>query len=211
MIQAVSWFCAEHCGLYLPGGKSWEKRSPVISGSAEIPEVIGRAVKYYARMTTETRYCLCAASVAMKEMGWDGGEREIGLLSAGSDGCAKANEEYFRDYVANGRTLGRGNLFIYTLPTSALGEVAIALSLRGPSACVYENGRPLGAMVRHAQEIIADREADKMLVLWSDPEAAVCLAVDGQAGEESVYASLLVSELKPAQVIGDIQSRLGLA
>ena len=76
-----------------------------------------------------------------------------------------------------GRTLGRGNLFIYTLATSALGEVAIGLSLTGPSMFIQDDARPVTAMLRHGEQMVADGEAGGMLALWSDSSAAVCLAI----------------------------------
>ena len=139
-------------------------------------------MKYYARMTPETRCCLFAASLALKNARWDANRREIGLLSAGSDGCLQPNGEYFQDYVANGRTLGRGNLFIYTLPTSALGEVAIALSLTGPCMFIHEGDDPVVSLGRIGGQMISDGEAGGMLGLWSDSEAAVCLLIEPGAG-----------------------------
>jgi len=38
----------------------------------------------------------------------------------------------FLDYVQAGRKLGRGSLFIYTLPSSPLAEAAIHFGLQGP-------------------------------------------------------------------------------
>ena len=178
MIRAASWFCADHCGVHAPIGGSFEQRSPAFSTTAEIPALVGRPVKYYARMTPETRCCLFAASLALKHARWEADAVEIGLLSAGSDGCLRANGEYFQDYVANGRTLGRGNLFIYTLPTSALGEVAIALSLTGPCMFIHEGDDPLASLWRIGGQIISDGEAGGMLGLWSDSEAAVCLLIE---------------------------------
>jgi len=204
MIRTAAWFCTEHHGLYAPLNKSWQQPSPSLSATAEIPALIGRPVKYYARMTAETRYCLCSASIALKSAGWDSKAIEIGLLSAGSDGCAHANEEYFRDYVANGRTLGRGNLFIYTLPTSALGEVAIALSLTGPSIFLHDPTQPLACLNRTAEQIISDGEATGMLALWSDASAAVCLAIDRGQSPDSIE-SLATNQSNPLQLCQKLQ------
>lgn len=184
MIRAITWFCGEDRGVYSPLDRSSEEKSPSFSSSAEVPALIGRPVKYYARMTAETRCCLCAASLAIKAAKWDSASEEIGLLCAGSEGGLRANEEYFRDYVANGRTLGRGNLFIYTLPTSALGEVAIALSLTGPCLFIDDGIDPVASLAKHAEQMIFDGEAGGMLCLWSAGDAAVCVAVGpGEAAE----------------------------
>ena len=196
MIRAAAWFCGEHCGVYSAAGASWEQPSPAFS-AIEIPALIGRPVKYYPRMTAETRCCLCAASIAMKFAGWDSNACEIGLISAGSDGCLRANEEYFRDYVVNGRTLGRGNLFIYTLTTSALGEAGIALNLTGPCMFIQDGEEPVAALGRMGGRMISDGEAHGMLGLWSDSEAAVCLVIEDGVGKKKEESSP-----NPAETIG---------
>jgi hypothetical protein len=207
MIRAAAWFCAEHCGVYAPAGGSWQQRSPAFSGSAEIPALVGRPVKYYARMTAETRCSLFAASLALKISGWETSALEIGLLSAGSEGCVRANEQYFRDYVANGRTLGRGNLFIYTLPTSALGELAIALSLTGPCMFIQDGDDPAASLGRIGGQIISDGEAGGMLGLWSDSEAAVCLLIDPAADETGAAFGRAASPLQLCRNLRDLVRR----
>ena len=56
---------------------------------------------------------------------------DISILGTNTSGALDANLAYFNDYVAHGRTLGRGNLFIYTLPSSPLAEAAIHFGLTG--------------------------------------------------------------------------------
>jgi len=171
MIRAATWFTPHHHGVYAPGGESWQMPMP-----ADMPSLIGRPVRNFQRLTGEAWFCLSAASLAMKAAELE--KREIGLLFAGSKGGLLANRNYFRDYVENGRTLGRGNLFIYTLPTSVSGEVAIALALTGPCLFIQNDSRPLPSLIEHAEQMLADGEADAMLLFWSDPIAAVCLAIE---------------------------------
>jgi 3-oxoacyl-(acyl-carrier-protein) synthase len=208
MIRAAAWFCAEDCGVYSPRGESWEVHSPPFVASADVPALIGRPVKYYARMTVETRCGLCAASIALKSIGLESGGKEIGLLSAGSNGCLRANEEYFRDYVANGRTLGRGNLFIYTLQTSALGEVAIALSLAGPSMFVQHAVQPVAGMIQTAGQMVSDGEAEIMLGLWSDTDAAVCFVVDGASQSGGAFLQPAEMDAAPLRLCETLRERV---
>jgi len=137
-------------------------------------ELIGREMKYFSRMTEEARRCLAAASLAMRAAGMTG---TIGILGCGFDGWLAADLEYFRDYVTQGRSLGRANLFIYTLPSSALSEVAIALSLNGPTLHIHSGVHPVRALIDQAKMIVENREADGILCVWSDGKSAVCVAV----------------------------------
>jgi 3-oxoacyl-(acyl-carrier-protein) synthase len=178
MIAPAAWYCGQDCGYFNPTGKSWHELAVNPMATAEVPALVGKSLKYYARMTPEARYGLCAASLALKGAGWETSKMEMGILAAGCDGCAAANEAYFREYVDNGRTLGRGNLFIYTLPTSAAGEISIALGLGGPCLAIHNDADPLGQIARCAAAMVRRGEAAAMLGLWSDGEAAVCLPID---------------------------------
>jgi 3-oxoacyl-(acyl-carrier-protein) synthase len=175
MIHAAGWFAQQCYGAVGLSGKPWDKPSPDLSQTNEVLRVVERPVKYLSRMRMETRASLCAAALAMRAADWRGGE--IGLISTDASGVVKANEDYFRDYVTTGRTLGRGNLFIYTLPTSTLGEVAIALSLTGPSMFMEHDLDATAAMIRDAEQMIADGEAKGMLAIIANKYGATCLAI----------------------------------
>ena len=212
MIRAVAWYCAQDYGVLMPGGRSWQKPSPAFSATADILALIDRPVKYFGRLTTESRLGLCAASVALRATGWqESTNREIGIISSTPDGCLRDNREYFQDYVDSGRTLGRGNLFIYTLPTSVAGEIAIALGLVGPCMFVQDDARPLTSLARHAQRLVADGEADQMLALWSDSRFALCLAIDSIEGDNPIFALLADSQSAPSQLIRDLQTMVSKA
>jgi hypothetical protein len=176
VIRAAAWFNEQDCGVYAPAAPSFQKSPP-----GESSDLVERPVKYYSRMTGEARYCLGAAALARRAVAWNP-QSEIGSLASGEKGVLTANREFFQDYVANGRSLGRGNLFIYTLPTSALGEVAIALGLSGPCMFWRNDMRPIASMVQQAERLCTDGEADGMLLFSSDTRAAVCLAVDSDQG-----------------------------
>lgn len=57
----------------------------------------------------------------------------ITILGCGSEGSFTENLLYFNDYIEHGRDGGRGQLFVGTLPTTPLCEVAIALNMHGPA------------------------------------------------------------------------------
>ena len=202
MIRAIGWSSKDHYGVFVPGGESFTRPAPA---SDEVISIVGRPVKYFSRMTTETKSCLCAASVALRSIGPKPPHAEIGLVSAGAEGCIKADEAYFRDYVSSGRSMGRGNLFIYTLPTSTLGEVAIALSLTGPAMYLHADHSPLGSLIRQADQLIADGEAGIMLALWSDSEAAVCVTIEAGDAQSPPIA---LRELPPLQLANQLRDKV---
>jgi hypothetical protein len=209
MIQAVTWFGTEHCGVWTPDGKrSRRQRAPAPTASEEIAALVGRPVKNFTRMTVDAQRCVGAAALALQGAKWqeNGGGAEIGVLAAGFEGCLAADREYFGDYVTSGRKLGRASLFVYTLPTSAACAVSMALGLTGPVLHVHEDLGTLEALARQAGRMAADGEAAGMLALWSDARAAICLAVG--AGEGIGYPAVLQAhpDASPWQLALDLQA-----
>ncbi|CAN5513314.1 hypothetical protein BH10PLA1_BH10PLA1_09170 [soil metagenome] len=204
MIRAVAWFCADHYGLYAPQRMSFARPAPKPD---ELLTIIGRPVKYFSRMTAETKASLCAASLALRDFAPDVSQLpEVGMLAAGDEGCISANQNYFRDYVSGGRSMGRGNLFIYTLPTSTLGEMAIALSLNGPTMYVHADQAPLATLMHQSRQLVADREADAILALWSGATASVCMVVQRELpGSPSIT---LPPDASPLELANAFHSRV---
>ncbi|MBN1864480.1 MAG: hypothetical protein JW808_06230 [Victivallales bacterium] len=62
-------------------------------------------------------------------------------------GCMSSDLKYYRDFLDFGGTAGRANLFLYTLPTSPLGEASVHFGLTGPLVFISDPGRPLGALL----------------------------------------------------------------
>ncbi len=94
----------------------------------------GLAVRNYPRFTRHARLVMHALHLSIRDA-WPAGQpvpAGAGLIGVGELGTVEANLDYFRDYWRNGRRLARGNLFLYTLPTSPLAEAALAFQLRGP-------------------------------------------------------------------------------
>jgi 3-oxoacyl-[acyl-carrier-protein] synthase II len=169
MVRAT--FSKDACNIEGPHGVT-RLESPKLSSTKEIIDLIGISPKYLPRMTDDARGILIVASLAMRAAGW-GDKSKIGIIGTGFEGWLSANENYFRDYIAQGRSMGRASLFIYTLPTSALSETAIALSMRGPTLHVHG--------ITHACDvarlIVATGEADGMLCLFNTPGELACLAI----------------------------------
>jgi 3-oxoacyl-(acyl-carrier-protein) synthase len=184
MIRAVSWFAKTTSGVLVSEAAAWRSHSPAPATTESLLALLPRPVKYFSRMPPEAQLCLCAATLAMRETHWLGQNREVGLLTAGFDGTLAADGQYFTDYVASGRKLGRANLFVYTLPTSAASAVCIAIGLTGPAIHLQAHPFSLASLIRQARQMVADGEAAGMLALWSDPRAAVCLAIDAADGTD---------------------------
>jgi hypothetical protein len=206
-IALASWFVpeADH-GVWKPRtDDSWCRPSPPLETGGQIAQMVGRPVRYLQRMAAETRHALCAASLALAV--WPSSSvpaPSIGLLNGCFDGTLASDMAYYQDYLATGRTLARGNLFVYTLPTSVSGAVSAVLGLTGPAFYLHDDQAPLHQLLVEAHRMVHTRQADAMLVLWSDPLAAVCLAV-GPAVSGTDHDALNFS----ASLASKLQTMLG--
>jgi hypothetical protein len=77
-------------------------------------------------------------------------------------------------------------LFFQTAPTAVVGRVAARWGLAGPVVCISPEDHPLGDGLAEAASLIADGDADEVLVVLSeqgtsrgDGDAAVALIVSG--------------------------------
>jgi len=108
-----------------------------------------------------------------------------GIAGGNSLGCLRADLTYFRDYVECGRTLGRGNYFIYTLPTSPLAECAIHFGLEGPLLYAAGGSSPFSRSVEIAEKVIGDGQAEIMLAGGASDEGAVFFTLQGTGNEKA--------------------------
>jgi 3-oxoacyl-[acyl-carrier-protein] synthase II len=146
--------------------------------------------KNFARFDIPSRVTCCACALTLRDAGLSpaaDASAVVGMVATNESGCTETNQAYFLDYVQAGRTLARGNLFIYTLPTSPLAEAAIHFGLRGPS--LYWGGpagRGYGAALAEAVEraaaCVAAGEAAAMLAVSADARGGLGLALGPAAG-----------------------------
>ncbi|MCK4401172.1 hypothetical protein KAW08_02560 [bacterium] len=137
-------------------------------------------VKNFGRFDTTSKMACCAGALALHDAGIKYSEKykqDIGIISTNTDGCLKSNLDYFKDYVQTGRKLARGNLFIYTLPSSPLAEAAIHFGFQGPLLYIMFPQKQVSSLLQYAEGIISRREASAVLAMKVDEEKAVCFVM----------------------------------
>jgi hypothetical protein len=142
-------------------------------------------VKGFARYDRVSRTTCCAVALALHDAGMPYSEtrkQEIGILGTNSEGCLRSNLDFFDDFVRNGRTLGRANLFVYTLPSIPFAEAAIHFRCQGPLLYAAFPSEPLASLLRQADAMILRGEAEAMLAVRATEEDAQCFAL-GRPGD----------------------------
>ncbi len=134
------------------------------------------AVDNCGRFPEGTRAAFAASVMALEAGDRSPGEPRdstTGIIAAGFDHTMEQNRDYFQDYADNGRIMGRGNLFIYTLPTSAIAEVAIGLGMEGPLFYEESQRAPFAGLLQAGCDCIGSGQAGQMMLLWQEGSATV--------------------------------------
>ena len=116
-------------GLVYSGEDTLDAKAKVSEPQDEFPHVYG--LDNFRRGDAKVRTYILASILAHRDASVDA-VRETAVLDFGRQGCHEQDIEYFNDYLEHGRHLGRGHLFVGTLPTTPPCEAAISLKLTGP-------------------------------------------------------------------------------
>lgn len=170
-------------------------------------------VRNMGRCDAVTRLTLCACSLALQDAGMsyaEGQKSGIGLIGTGASGSLAANRAYFSDYLQAGRVMGRGNLFIYTLPSSPLAEAAIHFGFQGPMVYMGFPGGGAGALLEAAAGLLTDGLAPGLVAVMAGEREAMAF-VTGLPGAVRGIDLSRVTEVaaKPVAGLGELAARLG--
>lgn len=134
--------------------------------SAAKTAVFTRPIRNFGRLDRLSRITLATVALALKDAGIESSSASkvnIGIIGTNATGSLETDCDFFRDYLENGRKLGRANLFIYTLPSSPLGEASIHFGLKGPLLYTACSGNPLETMLSTSAGMIMSGETEMML------------------------------------------------
>jgi hypothetical protein len=172
-LNGAGWIKEDICGSLVKG---LERR---FSGLKELhadllaDSVLLKPIENFSRFDILSKKACLSVALALKDAGVAYPVLNAGLIGTNACGALQAQEEYFKDYVDNGRKTARGNLFIYTLPSSPLAEAAIHFGLRGPLLYVNFDPPDLKSLFDYASSLIVSKEADSMLAVKADEERAI--------------------------------------
>jgi hypothetical protein len=185
-VTGSGWIGARGFGSGQRTDTVWPARQRLAEHVASPPA--GKASRNYGRFDLPTRLVCHAVHLALQDAGFaadrpcpDGS----GLIGTGDVGTLAANLAYYRDFCDHGKVLGRSNLFIYTLPTSALAEAAIHFRLNGPLLFLASGpDGDLSPAFRAAGDFLAGGAVPCMLVCDAAPTAAIVHVVEGGRGSD---------------------------
>ncbi|HWR73856.1 MAG TPA: hypothetical protein VN604_11860 [Nitrospirota bacterium] len=187
IVRGIGWLAGGEYGCISRGERSRLEGDPADAGSRK--GLFTHPFKNFGRLDRLSRMTAAGISLALR----DGAisyspeqKQDIGIIGTGSAGSLATDLRFFRDYVESGRKLARGGLFIYTLPSSPLGEAAIHFGLLGPLFYLAAGNASPGVVFDAAEVLLLQDEAEAMLAGIAGEDAALyCLLMkDGGAPEQ---------------------------
>lgn len=175
----IGWIDGREYGQVRAGARTRYPQDPGPGGLWQDTGIFEMPVKNYGRFDATSKLTCCACALALRDSG--ALEGPTGILGTSRNGCLESNRAYFKDYIDCGRTLSRGNLFIYTLPSSPLAEAAIHLGLTGPTLYVTSPEPDPALLFDTAACMMSAGDADTMLAVQADETEAICFAL-GEPG-----------------------------
>lgn len=213
LFSGIGWITGSACGRMRHG-----ETRPLAGGSntgtaASVDALFRRKVERFGRFDPVSRMTCYACELALQDAGVEYSQearREIGILGSGFEGSLAANSAYFKDYVESGRILARGNLFVYTLPTAALGEAAIHFGFQGPLFSLISRATPLADALEAASLLVKNGDAPAMLVVQAAAGSAVAAFVTPEPSPHlSLLSTLAAGSPRLSQLIPILISRTG--
>lgn len=121
----------------------------------------------FKRAGERSKTAVIASILASADAGMPTLSGRTAVIGAGRDGSHRENLLYWEDYVRNGKSGGRGHLFVGTLPSTPPSETAIALNLHGPSFYIDTLG-DASRVALEAESLLDDPELESVLLLLGD-------------------------------------------
>jgi 3-oxoacyl-(acyl-carrier-protein) synthase len=132
-------------------------------------------VKGFGRLDRVSQMSCCVAALAFHDSETSYAEdvkQDIGIIGTNDDGCLQSNLDYFNDFVENGRTLGRANHFVHTLPSIPMSQAAIHFKCQGPLLYMRFPNASVASLLGQADRLILRGESTAMLAVMANEEDA---------------------------------------
>jgi len=179
-ITGIGWISQREYGCVMKS-----LRRPYLDMGSLRSELQGQSIlsyplKRFGKYDLVSKLTCCVSALALHdaELSYSETEKQdVGILGTNTQGCLQSNVDYFQDFVVNGRTRGRGSLFIYTLSSIPVAEAAMYFNCRGPLLYMASPGREVASLVSQSDGMIRREEATGMLAVQASEEQGLCFVL----------------------------------
>ncbi|MDP8266445.1 MAG: hypothetical protein P9M07_05805 [Candidatus Aceula meridiana] len=184
-MQGIGWITEDRFGsIFRENITEYTDRKKVHSIFRDA-SILLAPIKNFGRFDKVSRNTCLAISLALFDAGIDyskGTMQDFGILSTDEEGCLQSNIEYFKDYVECGRKLSRGNLFVYTLPSTPIAEAAINFGCQGPVLYLTFQEDQTNQILEQGRIMIESKEATNLLIVNASEEESICFLLKEEKG-----------------------------
>ncbi|MEW6379962.1 MAG: hypothetical protein AB1611_10195 [bacterium] len=179
-IPGIGWITAKEYGCVAQNISRTLPPMKSIHGQLSNEGIFLYPVKYFGRFDAVSKMTCCAIALALHDAGLvysEDRKQDMGIVGTNERGSLESNISYFQDYVESGRTLARGNLFLYTLSSSPLAEAAIYFGCQGPVLYLGFQRQDISSLLSCAGHMLCSEGVSGMLAVAADEEEAVCFCM----------------------------------
>ena len=213
-ILGISWITENKFGTVHKELIGSYENSRDLYGQLKETGIVRRSMKNFGKLDQVSKNTCLAISLALFDMGISSTEekmRNVGILSTNEKGCLDSNIKYFKDYVDCGRRLSRGNLFIYTLPSSPIADAAIAFGCQGPVAYFSFEKDQTNQIFDQGRMMIEQKEATDLLIVNSNEKEACCFYMKEQGpvvDKGLVPVETILHAIKDTNVLSEVIEKI---
>jgi hypothetical protein len=180
MVKGYGWIKEGECGCNQKG-LLWQYADlQLLCAKLLKGGVFAYPIEHFGRFDVASRLVALCVALALYDADINYArdkKQDIGILGMSPDGALASNLEYFKDYVKAGRKLARGNLFIYTLPSSPLSEAAIHFGLQGPLIYIRHTDKPEANLLAQAELMVRNKAAQAILAVSFGNNETICKCI----------------------------------
>ena len=180
VITGIGWITKKEYGCVVQGLRRNYDNTISLNSQLYHESLFLYPIKNFGRFDTLSKMACCAGALALRDadiLYSEHRKQNIGIIGTNIAGSFPSDVYYFKDYVESGRMLARGNLFIYTLPSSPLAEVAISFGFQGPLLYMTFPQKQVSSLLRCAGKMILLQETSAMLAVKVDEEEGMCFVL----------------------------------
>ncbi len=152
----------------------------------DLQNYIDRLPSRIGRFDAYTKACFSAAVLALHDADLIGRNNEdAGIIAGSRTGVYDNDIAFFESTREENGSFSSPNLFSYTLPNVALGEIAVFFNFTGPSFCVgNDSPTPGNDALRASVSLLGSGQCAKILTGWAETSVRI------NAGEEFVKGAM---------------------
>jgi hypothetical protein len=180
VIAGIGWITQTEYGCVMKGLRRSYSDMGTLRAELQEGSVLSYPVKGFGKYDLVSRMTCCVSALALHdaEMSYsESRKQDVGILGTNRNGCLQSNLDFFRDFVENGRTLGRAKFFVYTLSSIPMAEAALHFNCQGPLLYMGFLERQVPSSLSQCDRMILRGESAAMLAVIASEEGARCFVV----------------------------------